>query len=56
MQHWKSSYCLQTADWNKSNISQNKKFDGGKCEDNVSGKTRVLIESAQKEKNVCKTF
>ncbi len=35
---------------------QNKKFDGGKCEDNVSGKTRVIIESAQREKNVCKTF
>lgn len=37
-------------------VIQNKKFDGGKCEDNVSGKTRVIIESAQREKNVCKTF
>jgi len=37
-------------------VIQNKKFDGGKCEENVSDKTRVIIESTQRGENVCKTL
>jgi hypothetical protein len=37
-------------------VIQNKKFDGRKCEDNVSDKTRVIIESTRRGKNVCKTL
>ncbi len=36
------------------NVIQNKEFNGVKCEENVSDKTSVIIESTQREKNVCK--
>lgn len=46
--------CWLEQTWHK--VIQNKKFDGGKCEENVSDKTRVIIESTQRGENVCKTL
>jgi hypothetical protein len=37
-------------------VIQDKKFDGEKCEENVSDKTRVIIESTQREKKCMQNF